>query len=100
MGDTFHVMMRIVDASKVRGRGATRNVCGASEAMGELLAFSDADDVVQPGWLMTHALALAEADISAGVMRLVAQRAGRSFPVLLRPAARYRPLRLSPCGWE
>ena len=58
--------VRLVDASSVRGPGATRNV-GVGEARGELLAFCDADDVVQPGWLAAHVLALADADISAGV---------------------------------
>jgi glycosyltransferase involved in cell wall biosynthesis len=61
-----HTRIRLVDASKVRGPGATRNV-GVQAAQGELLAFCDADDVVQPGWLAAHVLALAEADISAGV---------------------------------
>ena len=59
-------VVRLVDASKVRGPGATRNA-GVREAQGELLAFCDADDVVQPGWLAAHLSALAEADISAGV---------------------------------
>jgi hypothetical protein len=36
-------------------------------AQGDLLAFCDADDVVHPGWLTAHVLALAEADLSAGV---------------------------------
>ena len=48
------------------GPGATRNV-GVSESKGDLLAFCDADDVVQPGWLSAHVSALAEADVSAGV---------------------------------
>lgn len=59
-------VIRLVDASKVRGPGAARNA-GVEAAQGELLAFADADDVVQPGWLAAHVLALAEADISAGV---------------------------------
>jgi GT2 family glycosyltransferase len=59
-------VLRLVDASKVRGPGATRNA-GVKEAQGDLLAFCDADDVVQPGWLTAHVSALAEADISAGV---------------------------------
>ena len=58
--------IRLVDASKARGPGGTRNA-GVAAAQGDLLAFCDADDVVQPGWLKAHVLALAEADISAGV---------------------------------
>jgi len=60
-------MIRLVDASKVVGPGATRNA-GVRAAQGELLAFCDADDVVQPGWLAAHVLALAEADASGGVI--------------------------------
>ena len=58
--------MHVVDASKVRGPGAARNA-GVRAAQGELLAFCDADDVVHPGWLTAHVLALAEAELSAGV---------------------------------
>jgi GT2 family glycosyltransferase len=58
--------MRLVDASRVRGAAAARNV-GVESAEGELLAFCDADDVVQPGWLTAHVSALAMADLSAGV---------------------------------
>jgi glycosyltransferase involved in cell wall biosynthesis len=60
--DTF----RLVDASGVRGPGATRNV-GARSARGEFLAFCDADDVVHPGWLAGHVKALAEADVAVGM---------------------------------
>ena len=59
--------IRLVDASVVRGPGATRNA-GVGAAQGELLAFCDADDVVQPGWLKAHVSALAEADVSSGVI--------------------------------
>jgi len=60
-------MIRLVDASNAKGAGATRNA-GVGVARGELLAFCDADDVVQPGWLTAHVLALAEADASGGVV--------------------------------
>jgi glycosyltransferase involved in cell wall biosynthesis len=59
-------IVRLVDASNANGPGGTRNA-GVQAARGELLAFCDADDVVQPGWLTAHVLALAEADLSAGV---------------------------------
>ena len=48
-----HVQLRVVPAQDRRGAAYTRNV-GAHAARGELLAFCDADDIVEPGWL--HAL--------------------------------------------
>lgn len=42
--------VRVIDASQRRGPGTARNI-GAAEARGELLVFTDADDVVLPGWL-------------------------------------------------
>jgi glycosyltransferase involved in cell wall biosynthesis len=56
---------RLVDAAKTIGPGAARNA-GARAAKGELLAFCDADDVVQPGWLAGHVAALANADFVGG----------------------------------
>ena len=60
-------VVRLVDASKAVGPGGTRNA-GARAAQGELLAFCDADDVVQPGWLSADVAALAHADASGGVV--------------------------------
>lgn len=59
-------MFRLVDAAETIGPGATRNA-GARAAKGDVLAFCDADDVVQPGWLAGHMTALATADIVGGV---------------------------------
>jgi glycosyltransferase involved in cell wall biosynthesis len=59
--------IRLVEATQARGPGGTRNA-GAEQARGEWLAFCDADDVVQPGWLHAHVSALADSDLSAGVM--------------------------------
>lgn len=42
--------LRLVDASRRRGINPARNEA-ARHARGELLAFCDADDIVQPGWL-------------------------------------------------
>lgn len=40
----------VVDASDRQGPAAARNI-GAAACRGEVLAFTDADDVVMPGWL-------------------------------------------------
>lgn len=58
--------VRYVDASTLRGAPAARNA-GVRQSQGDLLAFCDADDVVQPGWLASCARALAEVDVVAGV---------------------------------
>jgi glycosyltransferase involved in cell wall biosynthesis len=57
--------IRVVDASSILGPGAARNA-GVRAAQGDLLAFCDADDVVQPGWLRAIAAALIDADVVAG----------------------------------
>ena len=61
-----HEQIRWIDASAVRGASAARNA-GAKEALGDLLAFCDADDVVRPGWLAGCAKALETADVVAGI---------------------------------
>lgn len=61
-----HENFRLVDASIVKGAPAARNA-GVRAATGELLAFCDADDVVQPGWLSSFAKALDQVDLVAGV---------------------------------
>lgn len=58
--------IRLVDASARLGAGAARNI-GVRSASGRMLAFCDADDVVQPGWLAGMLAALADADLVAGV---------------------------------
>jgi glycosyltransferase involved in cell wall biosynthesis len=43
-------LLRVVDASIRPGINVARNA-GARAALGELLLFCDADDLVQPGWI-------------------------------------------------
>ncbi len=61
-----HERIRWLDASERRGAAAARNA-GVRAARGELLAFCDADDIAQPGWLTACVNALAEADVVAGI---------------------------------
>jgi GT2 family glycosyltransferase len=61
--------IRLVDASARPGAGAARNI-GVRSARGRLLAFCDADDVVQPGWLAGMVAALADADVVGGIFDL------------------------------
>ena len=57
--------LRVVDASGVRGPGHARNV-GARAGHGEIVAFTDADDVVSPEWLGALVAGLRESDLSGG----------------------------------
>ena len=61
-----HHRVRWIDASSEPGASAARNA-GVRAARGDLLAFCDADDVVQPGWLAGCARALDTFDVVAGV---------------------------------
>lgn len=58
--------LRVVDASERAGSSHARNV-GAAAANGELLAFCDADDVVDQNWLRTIVEAARDHDFVGGV---------------------------------
>jgi glycosyltransferase involved in cell wall biosynthesis len=58
---------RVIDASQGRGAGHARNV-GAAAANGDLLAFCDADDIVDSGWLSALVEAAAYSDIVGGAV--------------------------------
>jgi glycosyltransferase involved in cell wall biosynthesis len=58
---------RVVRAADRRSAGHARNV-GASHAGGDFLAFTDADDVVYPGWLTAMVEAAPHADVVAGAV--------------------------------
>ena len=57
--------LRIVDSSDHRGAAHARNV-GASVAVGDALAFCDADDEVAPGWVAAMGEALSNYEFVAG----------------------------------
>jgi len=57
----------IVDASARRGLNWARNA-GVSAAQGDFLAFCDADDVVEPGWLDGLIAAARSADVVGGAL--------------------------------
>lgn len=57
--------LRVVDASKHRGRNAARNL-GASVARGDRLLFCDNDDIVSPQWLEAMVDALGDHDLVGG----------------------------------
>lgn len=65
--ERFHATLpgfRIVPADAKKGAGYARNV-GVTHATGDKLAFVDADDVVDPGWLAAMGAALDEHTVVA-----------------------------------
>jgi glycosyltransferase involved in cell wall biosynthesis len=76
--------VRVVDASSTPGPAAARNT-GVQAARGDLLAFCDADDVVQPGWLRACVAGLVAADVVAGTFDMASLNGGRAGDVA--PAA-------------
>jgi len=91
---TRHPVVRLVDASARIGPAAARNI-GVVGARGRLLAFCDADDVVQPGWLRACVRALDEADVAAGTFDFTSLNGGGpSSPVV----AATRQLAFLPAG--
>ena len=57
--------VRLVDASDERGAAHARNI-GASDAQTDQIAFCDADDVVEQGWLAALVRGLADYDAVSG----------------------------------
>ncbi|MEP6624206.1 MAG: glycosyltransferase, partial [Acidimicrobiia bacterium] len=60
-----HISLRVLPARERRGAAYARNI-GARHARGDLLAFCDADDVAETGWLYALIEALAELDAVTG----------------------------------
>jgi glycosyltransferase involved in cell wall biosynthesis len=76
----------VVDASAGPGPSRARNV-GAAHASSSLLAFCDADDVVQPGWLQACVRALQGADAAAGTFDFSLLSTGRRSPPVVAATA-------------
>lgn len=75
---------RLVDASARRGSGPARNL-GVQLATSNLIAFCDADDVVDAGWLTAMVAACAHHDVVAGRVETVSlnsewTRVARTLP--------------------
>jgi cellulose synthase/poly-beta-1,6-N-acetylglucosamine synthase-like glycosyltransferase len=60
-----HLALRVIDASSCKGPAGARNL-GVRAARGALLAFTDADDIVLPGWLGTWANLSADVALATG----------------------------------
>lgn len=89
-----HDRIHCTDASEVNGAPAARNA-GVRAARGDLLAFCDADDIVQPGWLSSCVRALEEVDVMAGVFDFWSLNGLRASPP--KPAS-MRQLGFLPAG--
>ncbi len=63
-----------------RGAGAARNA-GVAASTGDILAFTDADCVPDPGWLRAGIAALEGADLVGGAMRVSVADEARITPV-------------------
>lgn len=83
--------VRVVDASRRTGPAHARNA-GADVTTGELLCFTDADDLVEPGWLGALVAAAAGRHAVAGRLEVdtinpADARAARPRPVAARDQA-------------
>lgn len=92
--------LRLVDASARRGPSAARNI-GAAAAVGEVLLFCDADDVVDGRWVAELVTALGDADAVAGAGEYAelnthfADRGGRTPPFYALAALPHLPAALA-----
>ena len=76
--------IRLVDASARRGPGAARNI-GVEAARAPLIAFCDADDWAEPGWIEGARNALCEHEFVAGCLRWAHEMRRKGFSDYLGP---------------
>jgi glycosyltransferase involved in cell wall biosynthesis len=74
--------LRLLDASQLPGTPYARNHAAREKAIGDYLLFTDADDVVAPGWLVAMAAALRQTGFVAA--RLEHVRLNPSWTVAFR----------------
>jgi GT2 family glycosyltransferase len=91
--------LTVIDASGRRGAAHARNV-GAAHANGELLAFCDSDDVVEPDWLQNLVAQAQDHDLVAGALDFETLNAGIPLPEYWKrpPVALARKLGFLPSG--
>lgn len=83
--------LRLVDASARRGAAHARNV-GTTAGRGDLILYTDADDVVAPGWVTAMVAAAGEAWLLAGVDTQPVSNGDGSEPVASKaPQAAFLP---------
>jgi glycosyltransferase involved in cell wall biosynthesis len=87
--------LRVIDASRRRGAGPARNH-GVEQALGDWIAFCDADDEVAPDWLALMAAALAQHPFVAG--RFESHRLNGTWVLRSRPLQQQEDLQSSDIG--
>jgi glycosyltransferase involved in cell wall biosynthesis len=89
------VAFRLLDASDVRGQSYARN-CAAHEASGDVLLFTDQDDIVSPNWIALLTAGLSKSPIVTGPVRHFVDGRAPSGDNVQRP---HDPLAVGPFAY-